>query len=215
MMLKFLSQNFWYDLALRTSYFRSLVRNKVFTVDEIGQVKSEFKETIMRNKRLLGDECSEFHLSWCSAILATYRGCLNKSVCGNEAVEITAGAIFGIMHPEYVVRHIRTILDRSADPFSAMVRASKRQEKKFFGNTFEFTRPSDDNDKYHLLVHRCFYNDFFRINGAPELMTIACRWDLISWSQGIVPEKHGIKFSRLVTLGFDGKACTFDFERIR
>jgi hypothetical protein len=93
-----------------------------------------------------------------------------------------------------IAARVRHTLDKAKDPFHEIVKASKYQEKYFFGNTFEFTRQVDNHNRYLALIHKCFYNDFFRRNGAPELMKIACQWDFISWSKGIEPEKHHVSF---------------------
>ena len=213
-MLKIFTNNFWYDLMLRLTYFQTLSKG-LFNKDEIRNIKIEFENLISKNKFLLGDVYSEFHLSWCSAILATYHACLNKGIEKKEAVEFCEQAIFENMQAGAISRRIEIMLDKSKDPFRAIVNSSKYQEEKFFGNTFVITREVDDENRYEALIHKCFYNDYFRGNGAPELMRIACRWDFISWAKGIIPEKHGIKFTREVTLGLDGKECPFYFERIK
>lgn len=213
-MFKPLTRNFWYDLILRSSYFKTLGSRGLFNEDEISKIKRDFKTIIAGNSSMLGDSLSEYHLSWSSAILATYRACIGKNMEKDGAIEFAAGVIFEHMRADSVSERVGKVLDRSRDPFRAMIAMAKIQEEKFFGNTFTFVREIDNGNRYRAVVKRCFYNDFFRKNNAPELMRIACRWDLVSWSKGIVPERHGVRFSRPVTLGLDDKECPFDFERV-
>lgn len=214
-MLKLLTQNFWYDVILKSTYFKSLENKGIFNRDELGEIKNEFKKFTTQNKSMLMDVYSEFHLSWCSAILATYRACLKKKMPAEKASEFTEHAVFDYMQADRIGKRIQKMLDNAGDPFRAIVNSSKYQEEKFFGKTFGITRPVDDDNHYLCLIHKCFYNDFFRRNKAPALMQIACKWDFISWAKGIVPEKHHIKFTRTVTLGLDDQKCPFEFERIR
>jgi len=51
-------------------------------------------------------------------------------------------------------------------------------------------------------------------NNAPELMQVACKWDMVSWTRGIVPDRHKISFQRPVTLGLEGMDCEFIFDRL-
>lgn len=209
-----LTRNFWYDLFLRFTYFKTLRGRRLFDTSEIAAIRRDFKSIIAGNSSMLGDSLSEYHLSWSSAILATYRACIGTNMEKDEAIEFTAGVIFEHMRADSVSERVGKVLDGSRDPFRAMIATAKTQEERFFGNTFTFVREIDDDTRYRAVVKRCFYNDFFRKNNAPELMRIACRWDLVSWSRGILPERHGIRFSRPVTLGLDDKECPFEFERV-
>jgi hypothetical protein len=185
----------------------------VFSEDEIREIKKVFRQSIQSNRRMLGDTFSRFHLSWCSAILATYRVCLKKGMSEAEAIDFSETAIFENMHADEISARVRQTLDKARDPFRAIVNASKHQERHFFGNTFSFSRNIDDENHYLAVVQKCFYNDFFRANGSPQLMKIACKWDFISWGKAIIPERHGLTFSRPVTLGLDGGECPFSFDR--
>jgi hypothetical protein len=213
-MLKFFIQNFWYDVILKLIYFKSLKKNGIFDKDEIAVIKKEFKIIVSDNKSMPGDVYSDFHLSWCSAILATYKACLKKKMTKEKSIEFTANAIFENMKADNIAQRIKTMLDKSNDPFKTIVNSSKYQEENFFGSTFVITRPIDDDNHYLCIISKCFYNDFFRRNESQELMQIACRWDYISWTKGIIPDKHKIKFERKTTLGLDNQECPFDFERI-
>jgi hypothetical protein len=116
------------------------------------------------------------------------------------------------MEAESVAKYMEQALDKARNKFAYIVNSSKKQELNFFGKTFEFNRAIDNENKYHLNVRRCFYYGFFKENNAEELMKIACKWDLISWTRGINKERHGIIFERNVMLGNKEKDCEFIFE---
>ena len=78
-----------------------------------------------------------------------------------------------------------------------------------------FKRTIDNKSCYHLIVKKCLYFEYFKVNNALELMKIACKWDLVSWTQGIIPKKHKFSFERPVTLGLDNKECEFNFDRLK
>lgn len=206
--------NFWYDLALRTTIASTLTKHGRFTREDLRRTRDAYRGFRRGNYLMVKDLLSEYHLSWSSMVAAIYLT-LREKGCGlDEAVEATGDLVFKNMGSDSVAGYISVALDRAKDRFAYIVRSSKRQEVGFFGTTFEFYRPTDTEGAYRLRVRSCFYNDFFRKNGLPELMRVACRWDIISWSKGIVPERHGIRFSRPKTLGLDNVDCEFDFERL-
>ncbi|HEY1012959.1 MAG TPA: L-2-amino-thiazoline-4-carboxylic acid hydrolase [Herpetosiphonaceae bacterium] len=105
------------------------------------------------------------------------------------------------------------MLDSAPDPFGAMVATSKAREIHFFGDSFAFERPRDDERGYYADVTRCFWNSFLRAEGAPELMPIFCDFDA-NWFDAIDPRRHGFRFERATTLGYGGALCSFHFFRL-
>lgn len=209
------AMNFWYDVALKTTIWKTLKETTGFDSGSIRVVKKRYARLCAENRRFIDDIASEYHLSWSAAILAIYEACLAAGFDRPRAIAATRDTVFRNMRSDSVAAAVGRSLDRAGDPFRFMVDASKSQERRFFGSAFSFRRVRDDGDAYRLRVGRCFYFDFFKANGAPELMAVACAWDLVSWSAGIVPARHGFSFSRPVTLGLDGADCEFDFVRAR
>ncbi|EQA47029.1 L-2-amino-thiazoline-4-carboxylic acid hydrolase domain protein [Leptospira broomii serovar Hurstbridge str. 5399] len=199
---------------MNLTYWNTLKRSTIFNQDDIKKIKANYRSLKLQNKGRLVDIQSEYHLSWCCLIHATYNRCIEKGFSVERSLEITENSLFENMKPDNIGKYILNALNKSTDPFGYLVGTSKRQETNFFGSTFSFSTTVDDLNSYHLLVHNCFYNNYFREHQVPELMKIACKWDMISWSKGIIPEKHGITFSRPATLGLDNSDCKFNFERI-
>jgi hypothetical protein len=207
--------NFWYELSLNLTIWGTLKKTSGFNPEEIKKTKKRYKQLKIINRNFIKDIQSEYHVSWCSIILAVYETCKSKQMSQEESIAVTEKAIFTNMRPDAIAHYIKISLDKAKDAFAAIVKSSKNQETKFFGSTFVFYRPVDTPDSYHLRVSDCMYNNYFRKNGAPELMKIACKWDMVSWTKGIIPEAHKVVFKRPITLGLDNKDCEFDFDRIK
>ncbi|RHX88713.1 L-2-amino-thiazoline-4-carboxylic acid hydrolase [Leptospira stimsonii] len=211
---RILSKNFWYELLQNITIWKTIKKTSKFSSFEIKKIREEYNRLKKTNRIFIRDIQSEYHVSWCSIILSIYKACLGKGMKNADAIRLTEEIIFSNMNAEGISKFIETALDKSKDPFNFIVTASKQQETNFFGNTFRFSRIKDGFDSYHVHVNECMYNEFFKENAYPELMTIACKWDMISWSRGIKQEKHKIFFERPVTLGLNGEDCKFKFERI-
>lgn len=209
---RLVSMNFWYDVALRTTISTTLTQRGMVASD-VRKTLALYRKLRRENRGLIQDIPSEYHVSWSSMIAALYLTLREQGKGVAEAIETTGALIFQNMGADSVAGYISSSLDKAKDKFASIVKSSKQQEVDFFGKTFDFYRPLDTDRVYQLRVRSCLYLDFFRENGLPELMAIACRWDMISWSKGIDPTRHGIVFSRPKTLGLDGVDCEFDFER--
>jgi hypothetical protein len=208
------SKTFWYDVSLRTTIWKTIKKTKYFDKTDIYLIKASYVNLKKLNAYLIDDVQSEYHLSWCCIILSIYNMCLSKGITQSESIDITEKIIFTNMKTQSISKFIESSLDKSKDPFSFMILSSKNQESNFFGKTFIFDRTIDTKDSYHLKIKKCFYYDYFKSNNSPELMKIACKWDMVSWTQGIVTKKHRMIFQRPLTLGLDNKDCEFNFDRI-
>jgi hypothetical protein len=214
MLRRLLHMTFWYDLALRTTIATTLKKRACFTAREIEDTRGTYLRLYREHRTSISDIQSEYHLSWSSMIASIYLTLKGRGMAASEAVELTGALVFENMGADAVAGYIAKGLDRAKDCFAYIVASSRRQEVSFFGRGFGFYRPVDSDKAYHLRVRKCFYLDFFRKIGFPELMAVACEWDLISWSKGIDPVRHGISFSRPLTLGLDDSDCQFDFEKL-
>jgi hypothetical protein len=206
--------SFWYEVSLNITIWGTIRKTSEFSQTDIESVKEKVRQLKKKNRYLSKDIQSEYHLAWSSIILAIYEVCREKGYGQDQSIDFTENVIFTNMKADKIAAYIRKSLDKAADPFRMMVGNSKNQEKNFFGTTFCFNRLVDDGKAYLSRISDCFYNNYFRVNHTPELMKIACKWDLISWSKGIIPEKHGFVFERPFTLGLDDKDCDFSFKRI-
>ena len=204
----------WYRWMMEVTIRSTLRKSGNFTQEDIGRIWNLYRETMKKLSDMLEDISSEYHLAWSVMIYAIYRICLQNGIENDRAIELAGEIVFDNMGAQNYGIYLEKMLDKSKNPFDTMVKISKKQETEFFGSTFRFERVFDTTERYSSLVHRCFYLDVYRRLETPELMKIACRFDLISWSQGINPEKHKVFFSRPKTLGLDGVPCDFSFRKL-
>lgn len=103
------------------------------------------------------------------------------------------------------------MLDHSDDPFTALVAAGKQREQSYFGPSFHFERPVDDDDTYVLDIRRCLFHEVLVAAGRTELQPVLCRFDL-NWADAIDPDRHHLRFVRPVTFA-TGTTCRMVFTR--
>lgn len=134
-----------------------------------------------------------------------------QPVCGStEAAAIVEDCLNSPLR-ENLLAGTRDMLDHAEDPFAALVTASKERERSYFGPSFHFQRPVDDDDTYALDVRRCFFHEVLVATGRGELQPILCRFDL-NWADAIEPSRHHLRFVRPVTFA-TGTTCRMLFTR--
>ncbi|WP_194916248.1 L-2-amino-thiazoline-4-carboxylic acid hydrolase [Catenulispora rubra] len=132
-------------------------------------------------------------------------------MCGAaEAAAIVDDCLNSPLRPQ-VIEGTAAMLDNVPDPFVALVEASKEREQTYFGPSFTFERPVDDQDTYVLDIKRCVFHETLAAAGRTELQPILCRFDL-NWADAIDPDRHHLRFVRPVTFA-SGDTCRMVFTR--
>ncbi|MGC0415847.1 L-2-amino-thiazoline-4-carboxylic acid hydrolase [Embleya sp. AB8] len=199
--------------ALLDAFFEHLA-NTVHTRSLPAELTAEMRvlhqELEAANEHRIGDEPSRYNLRLTLALVAAYR-LLLPHLHREDALALIETAFV-----EPLGETLRTataaMLDHAPDPFAAMVALSKSREVQYFGETFTFVRSADDDRRYLLDVHRCFYHEVLVANSAPELTPAMCAFDG-NWIRAIDPERHGLRFERPTTIGYGGATCPFHFHR--
>jgi L-2-amino-thiazoline-4-carboxylic acid hydrolase len=119
-------------------------------------------------------------------------------------------ALHAAVRPK-VLEGTAAMLDAAADPFAALVAASKAREQGYFGESFEFHRVVDDDHGYVLEIRRCLYHQVVIACGRPQLMPLLCRADT-SWIDAIDPKRHHLRFVRPSTFA-TATTCRMWFMR--
>jgi hypothetical protein len=187
-------------------------------MDEL--IISLFRERLGREFPGLLDEVDELlaripveespHFAVTSAVVAGYRALLAR-MPREQALDVV-GKAFHEPVRGYIHDGTREMLDAAPDPFTALVDVSKERERDYFGVDFTFVRSVDDEQRYHLDVHRCFYVDLLARNGVPELGPVFCEFDA-AWIGAVDVERHGFRFDRPTTIARGGATCPFHFTR--
>ncbi len=157
------------------------------------------------------DEQARYHLTSGAVVLAAYRA-LQPTMPQDEALALLRAARVEPLR-DTIRQGTTGWLDHAPDPYAALVSVAKSRERHFFGQSFTFERPRDDDRAYFLDVARCLWHSFFVAEGAPELTPLFCAFDA-NWIDAIDPDRHGVRFSRPTTLGHGGRLCPFHFYRV-
>jgi hypothetical protein len=108
--------------------------------------------------------------------------------------------------------YTQALLTFSRDPFAAITHAGKQRALEQYGREWEF-RIEETDRCFSMTATKCFYADFFRAVGVPQLTRVFCHWDQ-NWIEPIDPARHKIRFDRPTTMGYGGRECPFIFKRI-
>jgi hypothetical protein len=176
----------------------------------LAAIQARHRELESQNADMIVDEPARYNLRMTLALVAAYEA-LRPRLGRDEAVAAIEAAFVRPFAPA-VREATRAMLDAAPDPYRAMVALCKSRETEAFGAGFAFWRPADDDQRYHLDVHRCFYHDVLAANGAAELTPVMCAFDQ-AWIEAIDPGRHGFRFDRATTIGLGGTHCPFHFSR--
>lgn len=177
----------------------------------LGQrIRDRHRDLVNGYEGQLVDEQSWMNLKMALALLAAYLEL--KESYPDEILLPRLQEAFVEPLRSFVARATACTLDGADDAFSAMVAISKQREGTFFGQSFVFDHPIDDNNKYIAEVRRCQYHDVLVTNDAPQLTHIFCAFDA-TWIDVIDSSRHGFTFERPSTIGTGGKTCPFTLSR--
>ena len=135
-----------------------------------------------------------------------------EPVCGGTTAVSIVDECLDKSLRDQILTGTRAMLDAADDPFSTLVATSKERESSFFGPSFRFERPVDDEYSYVLDVPGCLFHEALTVLGRPELQPVLCRFDL-NWVDAIDPRRHHLGFARPVTFA-TGATCRMVFTRI-
>ena len=132
-------------------------------------------------------------------------------VCGTAKATALVDDCLNSPLRRQIIDGTTAMLDHAPDPFTALVEASKEREETYFGPSFDFEHPIDDQDTYVLNIKRCLFHETLVAAGHPELQPVLCRFDL-NWADAIDPDRHHLRFLRPVTFA-SGSTCRMVFSR--
>ncbi|MBI4618281.1 MAG: L-2-amino-thiazoline-4-carboxylic acid hydrolase [Planctomycetes bacterium] len=166
-------------------------------------------------KTLVVDPASEGHLRSCSLVLAAHRLLAPQLPRPDQAIEVIRNAfIEAAKRMGSADDMLAAAFSGTSDPLEVYVGMAKAKETGFYGATFAFEHARDDKDAFHQDVTKCFYFDFFKAEGVPELTRMFCDSDEI-WMDALNRGHFGIRVERPTTLAFGGTGCPFHVDRSR
>jgi hypothetical protein len=176
-------------------------------VDEL--VRQRLAAVEAKARPVVANAMDAANLRFTALAVAAYE--VLEPVCGSTRAATMVEDCLNSPLREDILTGARGMLDQADDPFTALVAVSKEREKSYFGPSFRFERPVDDDDTYVLDVRRCLFHEVLVAAGRPELQPILCRFDL-NWVDAIQPARHHLRFVRPVTFASD-TTCRMLFTR--
>jgi hypothetical protein len=103
--------------------------------------------------------------------------------------------------------------DAPEEAFARISENFKVRGEQRFGKAFVYFQDAQDVGRSFTNIHKCFFNDFFRSNGSPEVTSIFCALDSV-WADALHEPRYGVRFDRPTTLANGDDACRFQFSKV-
>ncbi len=202
----------WFLDTLTEKLAQMLPDQATALIDEIEAAVPAIRES---NQSRVVDEPSQNHLELTSLILASYRELSN--------VMSDRDAILNLMRQtmaEPLKDHMQVYLtqrfgiepDVPSEAFEAAASNFKQRGEQSFGNAFQYEQEVHTSEQSFVNIRRCFFNDFFRANDAPELTPLFCYMDTL-WADALHEGAYNVRFDRPTTLAAGDDMCRFQFTR--
>jgi hypothetical protein len=178
-------------------------------------VRAEAERIASQNAARVVDTASRRWLSFCSLVLASYRNLLPLVAESRTALSILQSAMTGPLKAgikAYIADRFGISQDAPEAAFEHVAETFQARGEERFGQAFTYVADVR-NDKHSFTnVTKCFFNDFFRANGAPEVTPVFCAMDAV-WAEEMDDPRYGVRFERPTTLAAGDDACRFQFSR--
>ncbi len=169
------------------------------------------------NKGWVMDRASKSHLMLTSLVLASYRTLLpivasRESAIDNIRFAFAARAKGSVRLGLYMFLRMGISPLSPGKAFDQISKSFRRRGEQAMGGSFIYLQDVQDGERSFVNIRRCFFNDFFRAQGAPELTGIFCSMDDL-WAEELKKPKYGVRFERPTTLATGGDLCRFQFTK--
>ena len=112
----------------------------------------------------------------------------------------------------YIADRFGISQDAPEEAFTRIAENFKARGEERFGQAYSYVQEVQDEGRCFVNIQKCFFNDFFRANGKPELTLIFCSMDNL-WAEELEKPCYGVRFERPTTLAQDGDMCRFQFSK--
>jgi hypothetical protein len=185
----------------------------------------ELKSRILQKATCIGrenggriiDPPSERWVTFCSLLLAAYRTLMVLTGDRLRVISVIEEAIARplMLHMDvYLEDRFGIPPDAPKEAFDRIAANFRTRGEERFGATFTYVQEAQDQDRTHITITKCFFNDFLVENGAPELIPVLCALDMV-WAGEIEHPRYGVHFERPTTLAAGEDACRFQFSRLK
>jgi hypothetical protein len=178
-------------------------------------VRTRTAMLVEQNEGRAIDDPSRQWLLLSSVILAAYQE-LRLLVDDAQAVlSILRDAVtvpFAEHLTAYIADRFGISQDAPEEAFTRIAENFKARGEERFGQAYTYVQEVQDEGRSFVNIQKCFFNDFFRANGMPELTLIFCAMDNL-WAEELEKPCYGIRFEHPTTLAQGGDMCRFQFSK--
>lgn len=172
------------------------------------------KSLVEQNAHRASDAPTRQWLQTSSQVLAVFQE-LQPLAGSSEVLSILREALtapFKESVSQYLVNRFGISGDAPEEAFARIAENFKRRGEERFGEAFVYVQDVQDATRSFTNIHKCFFNDFFRANGAPEVTSIFCALDNV-WADALRESRYGVRFDRPTTLAQGDDVCRFQFSK--
>jgi len=163
---------------------------------------------------LIGDERTEYFVHFCSLLLEMYR-VLERTAGQAEALDLVRQILLEPIRAtvkDWLARRFDIDQTEPAAAFGKVRLNFKSRGEAVVGDSFRYEVCEDDEAHHFVHIKKCFFNDFFRNQGAPELTPVVCEFDNF-WAEEMNSGPYNVRFKREGMLSLGDDACRFHFWR--
>ena len=150
------------------------------TWDEIeAAVSARARSLLEQNAHRASDPPTQQWLTTSSLVLAAFQE-LESLASTTEVLSILRDALtapFKERVSQYLVARFGISSDAPDEDFARVSENFKRRGEERFGKAFVYVQDVQDATHSYTNIQRCFFNDFFRANGAPQVTSVFCALD--------------------------------------
>ena len=178
-------------------------------------VRDRMTKLTEQNEARMIDAPSRQWLLLASMILAAYRELLplvGDEQAGLSILRNAMAAPFKERLTGYIADRFGISQDAPEEAFNRITENFKARGEERFGKAYTYVQEVEDEGRSFVNIQKCFFDDFFRANGMPELTPIFCAMDNL-WAEELEKPKYGVRFERPTTLARGDDMCRFQFTK--
>lgn len=182
------------------------------------QKEIELKTAAIMNEnahRAIDEQSKRFLLPVSSLLLAAYRTLLTMIEDKEKLLMVLSeevGEAMGGDMAKYLYDRFRIRQDAPGEALKMACENFKKIGEDRFGRTFVYEKDVQNESGCSFNVRKCFFDEFFRENGAPELMPVCCMQDNL-WMTELNKPRYGLTVTRSSIISEGGDACRFHFAK--
>jgi len=178
-------------------------------------VRARMTKLTEQNEARMIDAPSRQWLLLASMILAAYRELfpfVGDEQAGLSILRNAMAAPFKERLTGYIADRFGISQDAPEEAFNRIAENFKARGEERFGKAYTYVQEVEDEWRSFVNIQKCFFDNFFRANGMPEVTPIFCAMDNL-WAEELEKPKYGVRFERPTTLARGDDMCRFQFTK--